>query len=79
MSSVVGGLELGSKVSGSRRRVSGLLGRGARGLILTTDESEFWVINTDDDVARLIGGRVIVEGVAAGLDRLKADWIGASE
>lgn len=79
MSSIVGGLELGIGVSGSRKRVSGMLGCGRRGLILTTDDSELWVVDTDDDVARLIGRRVMVEGTAAGLDRLRADWIGAAE
>ena len=56
-----------------------MLGRGRRGLILTTDDNELWVVDTDDDVARLIGRRVIVEGAVAGLDRLKADWIGAAD
>ena len=56
-----------------------MLGRGRRGLILTTGDSELWVIDTDDDVARLIGRRVMVEGTTVGLDRLKADWIGAAD
>lgn len=56
-----------------------MLARGPRGLILTTDASELWIIDTEDDVARLTGRRVIVEGAVAGLDRLKADWIGAAE
>ena len=64
-------------MSGSRKRVSGMLSRGRRGLILTTDDSELWVIDTDDEVGQLIGQRVIVEGAAGGFDRLKADWIGA--
>ena len=67
-----------SEVNGSRKRMSGTLSRGRRGLVLTTDDSELWVIDTDDDVARLLGQRVTVEGAAAGLDRLKADWIGAA-
>jgi len=75
----VGGLEVGSNVGGSRKRVSGILGRGPRGLILTTDESELWVIDAIDDVVRLVGRRVIAEGTTAGFDRLKADWIGAAE
>ncbi len=79
MSLLAGGLEVGSDVSGSRKRVFGILGRGPRGLILTTDDSELWVIDTVDDVAQLVGRRVIVEGTAAGFDRLKVDWIGAAE
>ena len=53
-----------------------MLGRGERGLILTTDDSELWVIDIDDDVVRLLGRRVVVEGVSTGLDRLKVDWVG---
>ncbi|MBX9898585.1 MAG: hypothetical protein K2Y17_11970 [Qipengyuania sp.] len=52
--------------------------RGRRGLILTTDDSELWVVETDDDVTPLPGQRVTVKGAASGLDRLKADWIGAA-
>ena len=75
---LVGSLEVGSDVSGSRKRVSGRLGRGRRGLILTTDDGELWVVDTDDDVAHLTDYRVVVEGTASGLDRLRADWIGAA-
>jgi len=69
---------LGSNVSGTRKRVSGTLGRGPRGLVLTTGD-ELWIIDTDVDATRHIGRRVIIEGAVAGLDRLKADWIGAAE
>lgn len=63
-------------MSGSRKRVSGLLSRGRRGLFLMTDDSELWVIDTDEDVTRLLGQRVVLEGAPIGLDRLRADWIG---
>lgn len=63
-------------MSGTRKRVSGTLSRGRRGLILTTDDSELWIIDTDDDVAQLLGQRVTVEGTSAGFDRLKVDWVG---
>jgi hypothetical protein len=46
-------------------------------MILTTDDGRLWVIDTDDDVAHLAGHRVMVEGTTSGLDRLRADWIGA--
>jgi hypothetical protein len=78
MSFLVGGLEAGSNVSSNRKRVSGTLGRGRRGLVLTADDGEFWVIDTVDDVAHLAGHRVMVEGMVSGLDRLKADWIGTA-
>lgn len=72
-SSLVGGPDVGSNVNGSRKRVSGMLSRGPRGLILTTD-SELWIIETDDDITGVVGRRVIVEGTVAGFDRLRADW-----
>lgn len=77
MSLLVGGLETELKVSRNRKRVTGTLDRGRRGMILTTDDGELWVIDTDDDVAHLAGHRVMVEGTTSGLDRLRADWIGA--
>lgn len=77
MSLLAGGLEVGPvKVNGSRKRVSGMLDRGRRGLVLTTNENEIWVIETDEDLAQLIGKRVTVEGAPGGLDRLIADWVG---
>lgn len=45
---------------------------------MTTDDGELWVVDTDDDVAHLTDHRVVVEGTASGLDRLRADWIGAA-
>lgn len=60
-------------------RVSGKLSRGRRGLILTTDDSDLWVVEADEDVTRLVGQRVVVEGVTTGMYRLKADWIGTGE
>ena len=65
-------------MNGSRKRVSGTLSKGRRGLILTTDDCELWVIDTEDDVGELLDRRVVAEGTPAGLDRLRADWIGAA-
>lgn len=76
---LAGGLDVGSDVSGSRKRVSGMLSRGPRGLILIADDSQLWVIDTDDEITGLVGRRVLVEGAVAGFDRLKADWVGAVE
>lgn len=75
---LVGGFELGSDVKGTRKRVLGMLARGPRGLILST-ANELWIIDTDVDASQHIGHRVIVEGVVAGFDRLKADWVGIAE
>jgi len=57
-------------------RVSGTLSRGRRGLNLTTEQGEIWVLEADQDVDHLIGGWVLVEGIPKGLDRLRADWVG---
>jgi hypothetical protein len=78
MSLLVGGLDRVSEVSSNRKRVTGMLDRGRRGLLLTTENGELWVIDTDHDVGHLAGQRVMVEGTASGLDRLRADWIGAA-
>lgn len=61
-----------------RLRVSGLLSRGKRGLTLTTSDDQFWVIDNEYPVDDLVGAPVIVEGIAIGIDRLRADWIGPS-
>lgn len=60
-------------------RVSGVLGQGGRGLHLTTDEGELWVLELDDFDSELVGRRVTVEGSLVGFDRLQLDWIGATE
>lgn len=61
-----------------RRRISGILSLGTRGLVLTTDGNELWVVQTDRSADELIGATVTVEGTVTGLDRIRADWIGAS-
>jgi hypothetical protein len=63
-------------VSTERQRIAGTLDRAKRGLILTTDLHEIWVIETEDQVDALLGSKVIVDGVITGIDRLRADWIG---
>ena len=64
-------------MSSSRIRVSGMLSRGRRGIILTTKADEVWIVESEEVADDLIGSRVIIEGVVAGMDRLRADWIGA--
>ncbi len=64
-------------MSSGRIRVSGMLSRGRRGMIRTTKTDEVWIVESEEDAADLIGSKVIVDGVVAGIDRLRADWIGA--
>ncbi|OYZ12614.1 MAG: hypothetical protein B7Y36_03720 [Novosphingobium sp. 28-62-57] len=54
-----------------------MLSRGRRGMILTTKADEVWIVESQEVADDLIGSRVIIEGVVAGMDRLRADWIGA--
>jgi len=64
-------------VSSGRIRVSGMLSRGGRGMILTTKADDVWIVEVEEVADDLVGAKVIVEGVVAGMDRLRADWIGA--
>ncbi len=63
-------------MSSGRLRVSGMLSRGRRGMILTTKSDEVWIVESEEVTDDLIGSNVIVEGVVAGMDRLRADWLG---
>lgn len=63
-------------MSSARIRVSGTLSRAPRGLLLTTEAAEVWVIECESVADTCLGARVTVEGVIAGLDRVKADWMG---
>lgn len=45
-------------------------------MILTTKSDEVWIVESEQVTDHLIGSNVIVEGVVAGMDRLRADWIG---
>mgnify|MGYP006313859677 FL=1 len=67
-----------SDLSGSRKRVVGILSHGQRGLILTTNEDEIWILERDKSGDDLVGSKVIVEGVVTGFDRLRVDWIGSA-
>jgi len=73
----VGASEQEEFVSSGRIRVSGLLSRGRRGMILTTKADDVWIVEGEEVAGDLFGTQVIVEGVVAGMDRLRADWIGA--
>ena len=60
----------------SRVRLSGCLTRGKRGLLLATDDDQVWVVETDRPVDPLLGRHVVAEGIALGIGRLVADWVG---
>ncbi|WP_299307519.1 DUF5818 domain-containing protein [uncultured Croceicoccus sp.] len=53
-----------------------MLSRGRRGMFLTTTDEVVWIIESDESECEFVGLAVIVEGVVAGRDRLRADWIG---
>ena len=63
-------------MSAGRIRVSGILSRGRRGMFLTTAADDVWIIEGDDVGEDFIGSTVTVDGVAAGMDRIRADWLG---
>ena len=72
----IGVFEPGDVVSAGRIRVSGILSRGGRGMFLTTTDEVVWIIESEEPECEFVGSAVIVEGVVAGRDRLRADWIG---
>ena len=47
-------------------------------MILTTNDDQVWIIESEESVDGLVGTDVIVDGTVVGLARLKADWIGVS-
>lgn len=59
-----------------RRRISGQLDQGPRGLVIITGAGDRWVIENHDIEPDLIGRQVVAEGAVVGLDRVKVDWIG---
>ena len=67
-----------SDLSGSRKRVVGILSHGQRGLLLTTNEDEVWILERDESGDDLVGSKVIVDGVVTGFARRRVDWIGTA-
>lgn len=61
-----------------RKRVSGVLNHGSRGLNILTDAGDLWVIDRDEVDLDLLGRRVTAEGIQSGYDRLHVEWIGES-
>ncbi len=66
-------------MNNSRRRVTGRLDHGPRGLGILTAAGDLWVVETEHFDPDLLGVQVTAEGVVAGLDRLKVDWIGEAQ
>lgn len=64
---------------GTRHRVSGILLKAQRGLILEVEGGGTWLLDTDRKATALVGLRVTVEGVRSGFDRLDVDWIGQTD
>jgi Protein of unknown function (DUF5818) len=62
----------------SRIRLFGSLQQLARGPALITDDGETWIIDLSEGLELPSSGKVVLEGVQAGLDRLKVDWIAPS-
>jgi len=62
--------------SNRRKRVSGVLSHGGRGLNILTDAGDLWVIDREDVDPYLLGRHVTVEGTQSGYDRLLVEWIG---
>jgi len=73
MSCAIGTFKPGEVVSSGRVRVSGLLSRGRRGMLLTTKDCEVWVIESDDPSDEFVGATVVVEGTVVGIDRLRRE------
>ena len=66
-------------MSSSRIRVSGMLSRSSRGMMLTTKADEIWIVESEMPADNLVGSTIVVEGTIAGIDRLHADWMGVAE
>ena len=47
-------------------------------MILTTNDGQVWIVESDDPTDDLVGSTTVVEGTIVGIDRLRADWIGVS-
>ena len=65
--------------NGKRRRVSGRLDQGPRGLSILTETADIWVLVQNEIDSELLGRQVTSEGMLVGLDRLKVDWIGETK
>lgn len=60
----------------SRIRIVGTLSDSSRGPMLLTKAHVAWIIETETDIASLVGSRVLVEGTKTSMDRISADYVG---
>lgn len=60
----------------SRKRVTGTLELGPRGLFIVTETGERWVLDLEESLRPSVGQLVTAEGSPVGYDRLSVDWIG---
>ena len=63
-------------MNNSRRRVTGRLNHGPRGVGILTDTGVLWVLQDEDLDPDLLGKQVTAEGILVGFDQIKVDWIG---
>lgn len=59
-----------------RKRVSGRLEVGPRGLNILTDAGDLWVLDRDEFDNDLLGRQVVAEDVLISFARLQVDWLG---
>ena len=64
---------------GTRHRVTGRLMTSARGLIVEVEGGGVYALDADPDASKLLGHRVVVEGIRNGFDRLDVEWIGRAQ
>ena len=64
--------------NGMRHRLAGQLSTSARGPILETDDGHIWALDLQAGDEEFIGKSVLIEGVQAGLDRIRVEWVGLS-
>jgi hypothetical protein len=61
---------------GTRRRLTGRLGKSERGLILQMDDGGVYALDADAAAQALVGQRVTIEGTRSGFDRIDVEWVG---
>ncbi|MBO9623893.1 MAG: hypothetical protein J7500_14385 [Sphingomonas sp.] len=64
---------------GERIRVTGELACLARGPVIVDSAGvPVWFLRVPSDCALPSGGRIVVEGVRSGLDRIDVEWAGGA-